>query len=58
MDKLAQLRRVKLLALSLLLIAAAIFTTTLFLPPARWGPAAVYRPPHRDHSPQQDAHCR
>lgn len=36
MDKLAQLRRVKLLALSLLLIAAAVFTTTLFLPPARW----------------------
>lgn len=36
MDKLAELKRAKLLALSLLLIAAAIFVTTLFLPPARW----------------------
>ncbi len=36
MDKLAELKRAKLLALSLLLIAAAIFVTTLFLPPAPW----------------------
>lgn len=36
MDKITQLRRVKLLALSLLLIAAAVFATTLFLPPAPW----------------------
>lgn len=36
MDKIAELKRAKLLALSLLLIAAAIFITTLFLPPAPW----------------------
>ncbi|SNY67648.1 DUF445 domain-containing protein [Enterobacter sp. CC120223-11] len=36
MEKLAELKRAKLLALSLLLIAAAIFITTLFLPPAPW----------------------
>lgn len=36
MDKLTELRRAKRLALSLLLIAAAIFVTTLFLPPTPW----------------------
>lgn len=36
MDKLAELKRAKLLALSLLLAAAALFVTTLFLPPAPW----------------------
>lgn len=36
MNKLAELKRAKLLALSLLLIAAAIFVTTLFLPPSPW----------------------
>ena len=36
MDKLAELKRAKLLALSLLLVAAAIFVTTLFLPPQPW----------------------
>ncbi|MEW5558755.1 DUF445 domain-containing protein [Enterobacter asburiae] len=36
MEKLAELKRAKLLALSLLLVAAAIFVTTLFLPPTRW----------------------
>ena len=36
MDKLAELKRARRLALSLLLIAAAIFVTTLFLPPAWW----------------------
>ncbi|EMH4163232.1 DUF445 domain-containing protein [Pluralibacter gergoviae] len=36
MNKLAELKRAKLLALSLLLAAAAVFITTLFLPPARW----------------------
>ena len=35
MDKLAELKRAKRLALSLLLIAAATFATTLFLPPTR-----------------------
>ncbi|TSJ56387.1 DUF445 domain-containing protein [Atlantibacter subterraneus] len=36
MEKLAELKRAKLLALSLLLIAAATFVTTLFLPPSPW----------------------
>lgn len=36
MEKLAELKRAKLLALSLLLIAAATFITTLFLPPSLW----------------------
>lgn len=36
MDKIAELNRTKRLALSLLLIAAAIFVTTLFLPPNFW----------------------
>jgi hypothetical protein len=36
MEKLAELKRAKLLALSLLLIAAAIFITTLLLPPTPW----------------------
>ena len=36
MEKLAELKRAKLLALSLLLIAAAIFITTLALPPSPW----------------------
>ncbi|EJP4075376.1 DUF445 family protein, partial [Escherichia coli] len=36
MEKLAELKRAKLLALSLLLIAAAVFVTTLFLPPSPW----------------------
>lgn len=36
MDKIAELKRTKRLALSLLLIAAAIFVTTLFLPPNFW----------------------
>lgn len=36
MEKLAELKRAKRLALSLLLIAAAIFVTTLFLPPNIW----------------------
>ncbi|RKQ40829.1 DUF445 domain-containing protein [Enterobacter sp. R1(2018)] len=36
MEKMAELKRTKRLALSLLLIAAAIFVTTLFLPPGFW----------------------
>nr|WP_318383121.1 DUF445 domain-containing protein [uncultured Enterobacter sp.] len=36
MEKLAELKRAKRLALSLLLIAAATFVTTLFLPPGFW----------------------
>lgn len=36
MDKMTELKRAKRLALSLLLIAAAIFVTTLFLPPNFW----------------------
>jgi len=36
MDKVTELKRAKRLALSLLLIAAAIFVTTLFLPPNFW----------------------
>jgi uncharacterized membrane-anchored protein YjiN (DUF445 family) len=36
MEKLAELKRAKLLALSLLLIAAALFITTLLLPPTPW----------------------
>jgi uncharacterized membrane-anchored protein YjiN (DUF445 family) len=36
MDKIAELKRAKLLALSLLLIAAAAFITTLFLPQTFW----------------------
>lgn len=36
MEKLAELKRAKRLALSLLLIAAATFVTTLFLPPNVW----------------------
>ncbi|MDM9618394.1 DUF445 domain-containing protein [Kosakonia cowanii] len=36
MEKLAELKRAKRLALSLLLIAAAVFVTTLFLPPNFW----------------------
>lgn len=36
MEKLVELKRAKLLALSLLLIAAAIFITTLVLPPTPW----------------------
>ena len=36
MEKLAELKRAKLLALSLLLVAAAIFIATLFLPQTIW----------------------
>ncbi len=36
MEKIAELKRTKRLALSLLLIAAAIFVATLFLPPGFW----------------------
>ncbi|MGP3590322.1 DUF445 domain-containing protein [Vagococcus sp. WN89Y] len=36
MDKVTELKRAKHLALSLLLIAAAVFITTLFLPPNFW----------------------
>ena len=36
MEKLAELKRAKLLALSLLLIAAATFIATLFLPQTFW----------------------
>ncbi|HEY1846764.1 MAG TPA: DUF445 domain-containing protein [Buttiauxella sp.] len=36
MEKIAELKRTKRLALSLLLIAAATFVTTLFLPPGFW----------------------
>lgn len=36
MNKIAELKRAKRLALSLLLIAAATFVTTLFLPPNFW----------------------
>ena len=36
MEKLAELKRAKLLALSLLLIAAALFITTLLLPTTPW----------------------
>ena len=36
MEKIAELKRAKLLALSLLLIAVAIFITTLLLPPTPW----------------------
>ena len=36
MNKLIELRRAKRLALSLLLIAAATFVVTLFLPPNFW----------------------
>ena len=36
MEKLAELKRAKRLALSLLLVAAAVFVTTLFLPPNFW----------------------
>lgn len=36
MNKLVELRRAKMLALSLLLIAAATFVVTLFLPPNFW----------------------
>ena len=36
MNKLIELRRAKMLALSLLLIAAATFVVTLFLPPNFW----------------------
>ncbi|SCB73490.1 DUF445 domain-containing protein [Kosakonia oryziphila] len=36
MEKLAELKRAKRLALSLLLVAAATFITTLFLPPGFW----------------------
>ena len=36
MDKLRELKRTKRLALGLLLLAAAIFITTLFLPPNFW----------------------
>lgn len=36
MEKLAELKRAKLLALSLLLVAVAIFITTLMLPPTPW----------------------
>ncbi len=36
MEKIAELKRTKRLALSLLLIAAAVFVTTLFLPPNFW----------------------
>ncbi|EEJ1961004.1 DUF445 domain-containing protein [Salmonella enterica] len=36
MNKIAELKRAKRLALSLLLIAAATFVTTLFLPPSFW----------------------
>ena len=36
MEKIAELKRAKLLALSLLLVAAAAFITTLFLPQTFW----------------------
>ncbi|VTM91429.1 Predicted membrane protein [Raoultella ornithinolytica] len=36
MEKIAELKRAKLLALSLLLIAVAIFITTLLLPSTPW----------------------
>lgn len=36
MNKIAELKRAKLLALSLLLIAATTFVITLFLPPGFW----------------------
>ena len=36
MNKIIELRRAKMLALSLLLIAAATFVVTLFLPPNFW----------------------
>lgn len=36
MEKLAELKRAKRLALSLLLLAAVTFVTTLFLPPSLW----------------------
>lgn len=36
MDKMAELKKTKRIALSLLLIAAAVFVTTLFLPPSFW----------------------
>ncbi len=36
MEKLTELKRARRLALALLLIAAAVFIATLFLPPARW----------------------
>lgn len=36
MEKIAELKRAKLLALSLLLVAAATFITTLFLPQTFW----------------------
>jgi len=36
MEKLAELKRTKRLALSLLLVAIATFITTLFLPPNFW----------------------
>ncbi|MTD40895.1 DUF445 family protein [Erwinia sp. CPCC 100877] len=36
MEKLTELKRTRRLALALLLIAAAAFVATLFLPPARW----------------------
>lgn len=36
MNKISELKRTKRLALSLLLIAAAVFVTTLFLPPNFW----------------------
>ncbi len=36
MNKIAELKRAKRLALSLLLIAAVTFVTTLFLPPTFW----------------------
>ena len=36
MDKLRELKRTKRLALGLLLLAAATFITTLFLPPNFW----------------------
>ncbi|WP_312204067.1 DUF445 family protein, partial [Mixta calida] len=36
MEKINELKRAKRLALSLLLIAAATFITTLFLPPRLW----------------------
>ncbi|WP_181934793.1 hypothetical protein [Klebsiella pneumoniae] len=48
MEKLAELKRAKLLALSLLLIAAAIFITTLALPPSPWVCLLYTSPSPRD----------
>ena len=49
MEKIAELKRAKLLALSLLLVAAAAFITTLFLPQTFW---VRYLAPYGDHPAQ------